>query len=179
MLNFLGKSIELPELLESKEIRRVNQLSLLSLYTNKPVILVCFTVVMPGKVKQNTVEDLVFSAGLKALETAFSPLIIKKEIHKKATGTEAFLLLKNITGAEAKKRCIELEQSKAYARLWDFDCLDSKGVPISRENLGAEERKCLICNKNARLCYKERTHSKNELLAKVLELAKEIENERT
>lgn len=40
-------------------------------------------------------------------------------------------------------------------------------VPIGREELGLEPRKCLLCDRPARECMRARTHSIDELLEKI------------
>ena len=49
-------------------------------------------------------------------------------------------------------------------------------APIGREDLGLESRKCLLCDRPARECMRARTHSTEELLAKIEEMVNSYDN---
>ncbi len=49
-------------------------------------------------------------------------------------------------------------------------------LPIGREELGLEPRKCLLCDRPARECMRARTHSVDELLEKIQTLVKSYLN---
>ena len=57
-----------------------------------------------------------------------------------------------------------LEDSVALGRLFDIDVIQTDGMKISRTDLGFSTRKCLICNQEAFVCSRARTHSVKELL---------------
>jgi len=177
MLSFKGQEVTLEQILESKDKRREKQLFLLSSFNQKNIVLVCFTVVMPGKVKQNNVSSIIFNEGCKEFEKCLKTnkiKTLKKETENKITGNEAFYIVEGKTPEKIKKTCIKLEESSNYSRLWDFDVLNQEGKILSREQLGYKERRCLICNESSRVCYKKRTHSILELKTKVIELASQI-----
>jgi len=177
MLSFKGQEVTLEQILDSKEKRKEKQLLLLKNFKQKSIVLVCFTIVMPGKVKQNTVSSFIFNEGCKEFENFLKINkieILKKETENKTTGNEAFYIVEGKNPEEIKMDCIELEESSNYSRLWDFDVIGKNGNIISREQLGYKERKCLICDENSRVCYKRRTHSLLDLQMKILELTSQI-----
>ena len=49
-------------------------------------------------------------------------------------------------------------------------------LPLGREELGLEPRKCLLCDRPARECMRARTHSVDELLEKIQTLVKSYLN---
>ncbi|MDD4082814.1 MAG: citrate lyase holo-[acyl-carrier protein] synthase [Sphaerochaetaceae bacterium] len=177
MINYEGQEVTLEQILDNKEKRKEKQLLLLNNFKQKNIVLVCFTVVMPGKVKQNNVSSIIFDEGCKEFEDNLKInkiKLLKKETENKITGNEAFYILEGKTPEEIKKDCIKLEESSNYSRLWDFDVISKDGNIISREQLGYKERKCLICDETSRVCYKKRTHSLFDLKMKVLDLASQI-----
>jgi len=177
MLNFEGQEVTLEQILDSKDKRREKQLILLTNFKSKNIVLVCFTVVMPGKVKQNSVASAIFDEGCKEFEDYLKTnkiKTLKKETENKTTGNEAFYIIEGKTPEKIKKACIKLEESSNYSRLWDFDVLNKEGKILSREQLGYKERKCLICDETSRVCYKKRTHSLWDLQMKILELTSKI-----
>lgn len=62
-----------------------------------------------------------------------------------------------------KKLMVKYEESEKINRILDIDIYDEDFKQISRSNLGLGERKCFICDKKARACIKDETHSPEEL----------------
>ena len=55
----------------------------------------------------------------------------------------------------------------------DLDVLEESGgmvSPVSRDRVGMEPRRCLVCGRPARECMRSRKHSGEELLRKIDEL---------
>lgn len=75
-----------------------------------------------------------------------------------------------VTGTDArvlKRKAVSLEETHPCGRLFDIDTLDSKGMPITREQVGSGKRTCLLCNRDAKVCGRSRTHSVEELTDQV------------
>lgn len=64
---------------------------------------------------------------------------------------------------ELKKRLVKFED----IGIIDLD-LYFRGMPISRLDIGLNQRKCLICDNNAKDCYINKRHTREELLNKAL-----------
>ncbi|MEN6339211.1 MAG: citrate lyase holo-[acyl-carrier protein] synthase, partial [Clostridiaceae bacterium] len=62
-----------------------------------------------------------------------------------------------------KLELIKLESAKPYGRLWDMDVISAKGVHLSREDVGAPERSCIVCGKRGRACASRRLHPTKEV----------------
>lgn len=71
-----------------------------------------------------------------------------------------------------KKITVSIEEKNELGRLFDFDVLNTKGENISRIQIGLQERKCLLCNENAKGCGRSRKHSIDDLLNKVNQIIK-------
>ena len=159
--------ITLDQLLASREERASFQKELLKSYPGKT--LVCLTVIMPGKVKRNLQSLIVAQAALTALVCAFGDSMLKLEVRDRQTGYEAYLET-TLAHGEAKRKTCSIEDTHPLGRLFDLDVIDADGVPISRETIGLNPRKCLICDNEARYCMRNRTHTLNELSAKIDEM---------
>lgn len=159
--------ITLDQLLASREERASFQKELLKSYPGKT--LVCLTVIMPGKVKRNLQSLIVAQAALTALVSAFGDSMLKLEVRDMQTGYEAYLET-TLSLGEAKRKTCSIEDTHPLGRLFDLDVIDADGVPISRETIGQNPRKCLICDNEARYCMRNRTHTLSELSARIDEM---------
>ena len=159
--------ITLDQLLASREERASFQKELLKSYPGKT--LVCLTVIMPGKVKRNLQSLIVAQAALTALVCAFGDSMLKLEVRDRQTGYEAYLET-TLSHGEAKRKTCSIEDTHPLGRLFDLDVIDADGIPISRETIGLDPRKCLICDNEARYCMRNRTHTLSELSARIDEM---------
>jgi holo-ACP synthase len=66
---------------------------------------------------------------------------------------------------------MEAEELSPVGRLWDFDVFDANGVLYSRSQFNLPTRHCLICDNEAKVCARQRSHSLEEILRRIEELA--------
>lgn len=159
--------ITLDQLLASREERASFQKELLKGYPGKT--LVCLTVIMPGKVKRNLQSLVVAQAAVTALVSAFGNAMFKLELRDLPTGYEAYLVTP-LSNEDAKREACRIEDTHPLGRLFDLDVIDADGIPVSRESIGLNPRKCLVCDNEARYCMRNRTHTIDELTAKIDEM---------
>lgn len=159
--------ITLDQLLASREERASFQKELLKGYPGKT--LVCLTVIMPGKVKRNLQSLVVAQAAVSALVSAFGDSMLSLRLRDLPTGYEAYLVTP-LSNEEAKRETCRIEDTHPLGRLFDLDVIDADGVPVSRELIGKAPRKCLVCDSDARYCMRNRTHSLDELSARIDEM---------
>ena len=152
--------ITLDQLLASNEQRSKRQMELIKQYPAST--LVCLTVVMPGNVKRNFHSLIVAQAGMTALVNAFSDDIVNLEARDLITGYEAYLTT-SLTQREAKQLACEIEDEHPLGRLFDIDVITPSGEPIARTAIGREPRQCLLCDKEARYCMRNHSHTQEEL----------------
>ncbi len=153
-------AITLDMLLASRDARRAMQQQLMA--ANPGLTLVCLTVVMPGSVKRNEQSLIVAKAAVDALKHEFDKRLTYLDERDLPTGYEAFLLV-SMPPLEAKKVTCGIEESHPLGRLFDIDVFDGEGRQISREAVGLEARRCMICDNEARWCMRNRTHTQEEL----------------
>ena len=153
--------ITLEQLLGARDARYARQLSLTEEWPDKT--LVCLTVVLPGPVKRDARSLKVAEAAVAAVREVLAPTY--KEVRDLETGYESYFL---VDGAllDVNKACCEIENEHPYGRLMDLDVLERVGetvVPVSRERVGEQPRRCLLCDRPARECMRGHTHSQAEI----------------
>ena len=158
-----GREVSLKDMLDAREHRQEVQRMLLSEH-HLPVI--SFTLNIVGPVKVFPLALRTFHEGIRLIETqchAWKIPIIATYSTTSHTGHEYFWAVDGDARFIKENLCL-LEDSVALGRLFDIDVIQTDGMKISRTDLGFSTRKCLICNQEAFVCSRARTHSVKELL---------------
>ena len=124
---------------------------------------VTFTLNIAGEKKRSALSDFVFNAELERAEAVLKNAIYTEKIET-AAGICAFFVL-NENAAVLKEKCVALEDEK-NGRLFDFDVTDENGTCLSRN----APRKCLICERPAKECGRNRSHPLSEIERKTDEI---------
>lgn len=166
--------VTLNELLASRDARHAMQQQLLA--DNSGKTLVCLTVVVPGSVKRNLQSLVVAHAAVGAMRDAFSPeegCLIERDLQ---TGYEAYLIT-SMPLLDAKLTATRIEDTHPLGRLFDIDIIDENGVPVSRDRVGGQPRRCLVCDHEARFCMRKRWHTQDEIWAKINQMVADYEQD--
>lgn len=167
-----GEYVSLPRMLDARERRQALQKQLLSAY-NRPLI--SFTLNIVGPVKVFPLAVRTFEEGLRLIHTQCSawrlPVMEEKRIED-ITGYEAFLVM-DADARKVKEILCRLEERTSLGRLFDLDVIQTDKTKVSREDFQMPPRKCLICNQEAFVCSRSRTHSVDELLLRECEIMQE------
>lgn len=161
----------LMEILASRESRARKQEQLIKNYKTS---LISFTLNIPGREKDNELYRAIHGEGLSYILQVLGERkieVVYQEKEDKETGSEAFLLVDR-KAYELKKITIEIEEDHPLGRIFDMDVFDKKGNQIGRSQVAAKPRTCLLCNKEVRLCMREKNHSYEELISKIEELGR-------
>lgn len=159
-----GREVTLLEVLDFREKKAMIQTELKS--TCQDSVVVSLGMNIPGPVKSTPSVFRVFEEGKKVLEEKIASCdgkITEEAVLKENAG---FAAIYQITGADAKLlkgKAVFLEETHSCGRLYDIDVWDTDGKAITREEVGAEKRKCLLCKQDAKICGRNRTHSVKEL----------------
>ncbi len=146
----------LHEILAAREQRVQTQRQLLAQY-QKPLL--CFTMNIPGPVKLDRDIQAGFYVGCKLLDNALGGRqILHRELRREITGCEAFYVV-DMPPKELKRLAMDLEDIQPIGRLFDMDVLETDGAKLSREDMGAPRRTCLLCDRDAVICASSRAHS--------------------
>ena len=180
------RELTLMDLLDSRENRVNHQKELLEQYPGSTLISI--TPNSPGPVKDRPEYRRALETGLHRLKAMLNfEAIPYEEFRPLITGPEGYLVV-NGDPMAIKKAAVAAEEADALGRLFDMDVLviNDAAVPdecghysltdirsISRDQLGAEPRKCLLCGENAKACARSRAHSMDDLLNKINEILSE------
>lgn len=166
----VGKTSLIKDVLSNKDYRVSLQSSLLKKYPDSSVVAMKLNI--PGPIKNNVSLKILFDEGVKKflLNLSYSEDIKPfKNIHlQDKTGNECFIVFDE-SGIMLKRVSVEFEDHFELGRLFDIDVLDNlhEGRAISRGDLGVPPRRCLICQKPAKMCARSRNHSVAELQEKI------------
>ena len=150
------------QLLQARDNRYARQLALTKDWPDRT--LVCLTVVLPGPVKRDARSLKVAEAAVDAVREVLVP--VYRELYDLETGYEGYFI---VDGAllDVKKACCGIENEHPYGRLMDLDVIEPTGetvAPVSRDRVGEEPRRCLLCDRPARECMRAHTHSFGEIV---------------
>lgn len=118
---------------------------------------------IPGPIKNNIYLSEVFKRGLKQFLSGMK--VNYRLIWDVATGPEAFVIIEG-NSSSVKQSAIRFEDDNELGRLFDIDVLIYKNEalhPLSRSDFEESTRKCLICDKPAKVCSRSRNHSVEEM----------------
>ena len=85
------------------------------------------------------------------------------------TGYEAYLITP-LPLLEAKRVAVDIEDTHPLGRLFDIDVIDAQGIPVSRDRVGGQPRRCLVCDHEARYCMRMRWHTQEEIWARIKQM---------
>lgn len=159
--------ITLDKLLASRDRRVEMQQKLREKHPN--LTLVCLTVIMPGNIKRNLSSLIVSQAAINTLLNKLEGNVVDVVTRDLETGYEAYVVT-NLSQHDTKLIACDIEDNHPLGRLFDIDVLDADGFPVKRETAGFQPRRCLMCDNEARYCMRNRTHTPQELNAKIKQM---------
>lgn len=166
-----GFPVSLAEVLHARDARAERQATLLSGHS-RPVV--SLTLVSPGPVKDSPSRRALMDRAVAMLLTVLSDRNLAVHELDRAdgpTGPEAMLSV-DCDPLELKRIACRLETGEWWGRLLDVDVICRtervKGrravpVPLSREEVGADIRPCLLCSRPAVECIGSGSHERTEL----------------
>ena len=102
----------------------------------------------------------------KELKTNDEGCLIEHDLN---TGYEAYLITP-MPLLEAKRVAVDIEDTHPLGRLFDIDVIDAQGIPVSRDRVGGQPRRCLVCDHEARYCMRMRWHTQEEIWARIKQM---------
>lgn len=159
--------ITLDKLLASRDRRVEMQQKLREKHPN--LTLVCLTVIMPGNTKRNLSSLIISQSAINTLLNKLEGNVVDVVTRDLETGYEAYVVT-NLSQHDTKLIACDIEDNHPLGRLFDIDVLDADGFPVKRETAGFQPRRCLMCDNEARYCMRNRTHTPQELNAKIKQM---------
>ena len=167
----MGMEVSLQEILAARENRVGEQQRLLEKYG---VPLVCFTMNIPGPVKDSPLIRRGFQAGIAELEKALPrEHILCFQSAEGPTGCTAFYAVA-MASEKLKELCTGIEDTHPLGRLFDMDVLDTAGRKLERR----EQRGCMVCGAPGRVCASRRLHPVEQLQAVTREILSRYFNQK-
>lgn len=158
-------AVTLDQLLASRDERQ--RLQHQAIARNPGLTLMVLTVVMPGPEKRTHASLTVGRAATEAIRSRFADMLHSETIRDLDTGFEGWFILR-CGWREAKAAGCAIEETHPLGRLFDIDVFDpSTCAPVSRQAIGLEPRRCLICDAPARECMRARLHTPQEIQDKI------------
>nr|WP_300004433.1 citrate lyase holo-[acyl-carrier protein] synthase [Tissierella sp.] len=154
------------KILEANEKRALRQKNLIDKYGNS---LISFTLNIPGRVKDGPIYREIHQEGVRSIKKALEEKMISivyMEEEDKFTGREAYILA-NAQGDKLKTIMTEIEETHELGRVFDIDVFNKWNCQINRKDIGKVLRRCLICEKDAIICMREKNHTSQELIDKI------------
>ena len=150
--------VTLFQMLQAREERAERQRKLLGQF-GKP--LVCFTMNIPGPVKNGPLIRRAFRFGCGLLEKRVAGILHRESIDA-VTGCEAMYAV-DADPVELKRICTAIEDETPLGRLFDMDVLDPDGNKLDRSLVNGKSRDCIVCDAPGRGCASRRLHPVAEL----------------
>lgn len=171
MIDVFSKGVQqdIAHVLNNRDARVLEQKQLLNQVKSNQS-LVSAKLNIPGPIKNNYYLADFFQKGLNIFLQGMK--VDYRLLWDVATGPEAFLIVDG-DAQDVKKIAIEFEDSNEFGRLFDIDVLvvdDGYIRPLSRQEFAQSERKCLMCDKPAKVCARSRTHSVEAMQAYINKL---------
>ncbi|MBR3383243.1 MAG: citrate lyase holo-[Clostridia bacterium] len=164
------KPVSVEDMALRREARAAKQKQLIREH-GLPVV--CFTMNIAGPIKYSPAIEICFNQGVEQLLLTlemFNAKPVHEEYHIDNTGCEAFFCFSGLNARMLKAQAVKLEENNyGFGRIFDIDVIDKNGEKLGR----SKPRKCLICERPAAECARNRTHSVEELQAKTKELLRE------
>lgn len=154
------REITLTEMLEAREKRALVQNKFIEKY-GCPII--CFTMNIPGPIKNSPLIERAFCEGLAALGHRLpKSALLHYETESLPTGCTAFYAV-DMDVIELKRICTAIEDSCELGRLFDMDVIDKNGNKLERNAVNGKDRGCIVCGAPGRGCASRRIHNAQEL----------------
>lgn len=145
------------EILEAREQKHHE----IELFLKKYKTVLVLSINYPGPNKCNEYSLYVFEQAQKKIKEMF--LLVEVIQRESFAGYYEIYALEE-DSVQVKKIAIEIEDKWELGRLIDLDVYDNQLGVLNRSSFKKENRKCFICNQDAKICGRNRTHSATELI---------------
>ena len=132
---------------------------------NQNKTLVTIRINYPGIEKSNYITDDIVNIIYNDIQTYYKKYIVFKHKYKNKEGIVAHLLF-DLDFVNVKKIMINIEEEHILGRCLDIDVYtlkNDKVISISRTDLYKKPRKCFICDLDAKICSRAKTHSLEDI----------------
>lgn len=167
--DFFNHEVTVPEMLMARDHRVMMQKEFIDTFGD-PVV--CFMLNIPGPHKVGEDFKWAFDIGVERIKAKLENqgITISKSKTEEAVTGYIFYASTHGDAIEIKKAMCEIEEADRMGRIFDIDVLRTDGSKVSREEFGMGPRKCLMCELEAHLCARNRTHTIEEMVEEIHEI---------
>ncbi|GHS95377.1 putative apo-citrate lyase phosphoribosyl-dephospho-CoA transferase [Synergistales bacterium] len=165
-------SFSLKDILDAREERWLRRLEL-----SKRGALLTLTLNIPGPDKNPPRWNEVHELAAGEIKDALKGHIIYIDERKTPGGLESHFVT-DMSPLELKRYAVSFEENHPIGRLLDADVMDGKGNQIDRKSLGLSSRRCLCCDKEAKVCSREKRHSIEEIFSRAEHMISKLDSAR-
>lgn len=140
-------------ILQAREERAARQKD----YLKNKKTLICFSMNIPGEIKDSSLIRIAFTYGIELLQEALGENSFQEALISDA-GPEAYFLTEQ-TASDIKMLTMQLETALPVGRLFDMDVFAADGKKLSRPS----RRKCILCGDHVDNCVKSKKHTVDEV----------------
>lgn len=161
---FGGPKVTLIDMLEARDNRAQRQRAIYEKYQEGSLLSI--TLNIPGDIKTSERFQEIFDTLTDDIHHILGKNAIKySRVDHFPTGSEAYIFT-NLESTELKRQMVAFEMGHPYGRIFDLDVLvleEGQLRDVKRQEVGAEARRCYICDQLAKECARARTHSMDEI----------------
>lgn len=164
--------VTVPEMLEARDHRVMMQSKLIEEF-HAPVV--CFMLNVPGPHKVSEDFEKAFRYGVNKINEALGKHGMKINTEKEESFVTGYIYYASVAcdAVDIKKAMCEIEEENRMGRIFDIDVLRTDGSKVSREEFGMGPRKCLMCELEAHICARNRTHTVASMVDEIHRIIKE------
>ncbi len=164
--------VTVPEMMDARDHRVEMQRKLIAEFQH-PVV--CFMLNVPGPHKVGEDFEKAFRYGVKNINEALEKHGMKKDAEKEEAFVTGYIYYVSVDAdaVDIKKAMCEIEEKDRIGRIFDIDVLRTDGSKVSREEFGMGPRKCLMCELEAHICARNRTHTVKSMVEEIHRIIKE------
>lgn len=157
-----ASTASLAQVLVARDRRAACQKRLLARY-GLPVL--SLTLVSPGPVKDSPGRRQLMAMAEKAVSDEFraAGLLVRQQARTDDIAGPEALWVVAASPDRLKRLAIKIEESRPWGRLLDVDVViagaGQEPVPLGRQTLGREPRRCLVCGRAAKECIGSHRHN--------------------
>ena len=158
--------VTVPEMLAARDHRVELQQEFIERFHHP---LICFMLNIPGPHKVGEDFYWAFETGLQRIQDSLDQNAICIEAEKKEVAETGYVYYAAVD-AEAvrvKELMCLIEDADRLGRIFDIDVIRKDGRKVSREEFGMPPRKCLMCEQEAHLCARNRTHKVADMVSEI------------
>lgn len=170
-LDFMHE-VTVPEMMDARDHRVCVQKDLIAEFKH-PVV--CFMLNIPGPHKVSEDYEKAFKYGVRSINELLEKYGFEKDTEKVEAFVTGYVYYASVNAPaiDIKKAMCEIEERDRLGRIFDIDVLRTDGSKVSREEFGMGPRKCLMCELEAHLCARNRTHTVASMVEEIHHIIKD------